>query len=118
MSGARLAVNVLAFQAAWLGSGAALGRLWVGPVSALVVVAWLVVTAVRRRRELGAVLAAVAGPLCYRAAAALGALTLPAPLEPLAVEAPAWAVLLPLTVAPAARSNGLRAAVPRHASNV
>jgi hypothetical protein len=183
VSGARLVMNVLAFQAAWLGSvgGAAVGRLWVGPVAALVVVAWHVAAAARRRRELvgvlavaalgtawdavpaalglieyrggvaalggapywivalwlvfattlnvslrwlrerllvAAVLGAVVGPLCYQAAAALGALTFADRTQALGVQAVGWAVLLPLTVALATRCDGVRAAAPTDGSNV
>lgn len=59
MSGARVAMNVLAFQAAWLGgvAGAATGRLWLGPVIALAVAATHLHAAVRPARELGAVAA-------------------------------------------------------------
>jgi hypothetical protein len=62
VSGARLAMNVLFFQAAWVGTvgGAAVGRLWIGPVAALALVAWHVATAAQHRRELGAVLAVAA----------------------------------------------------------
>jgi hypothetical protein len=53
----RIAMNVLAFQAAWLGSvaGAAAGRLWIGPAAALAVVAAHVYSAARPARELTAV---------------------------------------------------------------
>ena len=59
MSGARLAMNVLAFQAVWLGAvgGAAVGRLWIGPMAALALVAWHVAAAEQPRRELAAVAA-------------------------------------------------------------
>lgn len=171
MSAARLAMNVLGFQAVWLGTvgGAAVGRLWIGPVAALVLVACHVAIAAQPRRELGAVvgiaalgtawevvpvalglieyrggtaalggapywiaalwlafattlnvslrwlrarpvlaiaLGAVVGPLCYQAGAALGALQLVEPYLALGVQAAAWAVLLPVTVAVAARYDG------------
>lgn len=59
MSGARVTMNVLAFQAAWLGgvAGAATGRLWVGPAAALAVAAAHLYSAARPARELGAVAA-------------------------------------------------------------
>ena len=172
MSGARLAMNVLAFQAAWLGTvgGAAVGLLWVGPVAAIALVAWHVTMAARRRRELvgvaavaalgtawdivpaalglidyrggvavlggapywivalwlafattlnvslrwlrarrwlGVALGVVLGPACYAAGEALGALRLVEPLTALAVQAAAWGVLLPATVAVAARFDGV-----------
>ena len=102
MSGARLAMNVLAFQAAWLGTvgGAAVGRLWIGPVAALALVACHVALAIA--------LGAVFGPLCYQAGAALGALRLVEPYAALGVQAAAWAVLLPVSVAVAARYDGVQ----------
>jgi Protein of unknown function (DUF2878) len=173
VSGARLAMNVLAFQAAWLGTvgGAAVGRPWIGPVAAVAVVACHVAIAAQPRRELGAIVAAAAlgtawdivpaalglieyrggvaalggaplwiaalwlafattlnvslrwlrtrrvlaialgavfGPLCYQAGAALGALQLVEPYAALGVQAVAWAVLLPLAVAMAARYDGVQ----------
>lgn len=174
MSGARLAMNVLAFQAAWFGTvgGAAVGRFWVGPVAALVLVMCHVTMAARRRRELVAVVAVAAlgtawdavpaalglieyrggvaslagaplwiaalwlafattlnvslrwlrarrwlgvalgvvlGPACYAAGEALGALRLVEPVAALGVQAAAWGVLLPVTVALAARFDGVTA---------
>jgi hypothetical protein len=166
-------MNVLAFQAAWLGAvgGAAVGRPWIGPVAAAALVAvhvalaadsarelagvtlvaglgtlwdtvpatmglfeyragvaelagmphwiaalWLAFATtlnvslrwLRERLLLAGVLGAVVGPLCYRAAAALGALELAAPREALIVQAAAWAALLPAALVIAARYDGVR----------
>jgi hypothetical protein len=62
VSAARLAINVLAFQAAWFGTvgGAAVGRVWIGPVAALVLASWHVAVAAQPAREIGA-LAVVTG---------------------------------------------------------
>jgi hypothetical protein len=172
-------MNVLTFQAAWLGTlgGAAVGRLWIGPVAALALLAWHVAGAAQRRRELGSVVAvtalgtawdvvpaalglieyrggltvlggaplwivalwlalattlnvslrwlrtrrwlavalgAVVGPLCYRAGAALGALQLVEPFAALGAQAVAWSVLMPMTVALAARYDGVQSPERAH----
>jgi hypothetical protein len=173
VSGARLAMNVLAFQAVWLGAvgGAAVGRLWIGPTAALALAAWHVAAAEQPRRELAAVTAvaalgtawdvvpaaaglieyrggvaalggapywiaalwlafattlnvslrwlrgrrllaaavgSVAGPLCYAAGEALGALELNPPRAlALGVQGAAWAALLPAAVALATRFDGI-----------
>jgi hypothetical protein len=59
--GARVAMNVIAFQAAWLGgvAGAAAGQVWVGPLAALAATAAHLTPAPAPGRELGA-LAAIA----------------------------------------------------------
>jgi hypothetical protein len=59
---------------------------------------------------LGMCLGAVAGPLCYLAGAALGALELVVMPGALLAQAAAWAVLLPVTVALAARFDGVTTA--------
>jgi hypothetical protein len=69
----------------------------------------------RGRHALGALLGAVAGPFCYLAADTLGALRLVAMPGALLAQAAAWAVLLPLTVALAARFDGVAAARPHAA---
>jgi hypothetical protein len=61
VTGARIAMNVLVFQGAWLASvaGAAAGRPWLGPIAALGAAATHLALAAARARELGG-LAAVA----------------------------------------------------------
>lgn len=175
MNGVRLAINVIGFQAVWLGAvgGAAAGRLWVGPVAAAVLVAVHLALSARPSRELAAValvaaagtlwdvlpaawglieyaggvpalagvpywiaalwlafattlnvslrwlrsrpvlaigMGAIAGPLCYQAAEALGALNLTPRGVALATQAAAWAALLPAVSAVAARYDGVERA--------
>lgn len=59
MSGTRIAVNVLAFQAVWLGTvgGAAAGRPWIGPVMAALLVASHLALAADPFREVAGVAA-------------------------------------------------------------
>jgi hypothetical protein len=61
VTGARVAMNVIAFQAAWLGGvvGAAAGQTWIGPLAALAAAAAHLTPAAAPGRELGA-LAAIA----------------------------------------------------------
>jgi len=171
MSGWRVAVNALAFQAAWLAAvcGAAAGQPWIGPAAAALAVALHAAAAAAPSRELAGIamvavlgtlwdtlpaatglieyrsgvpelggtpywiaalwcafattlnvslrwlrarpllalaLGAIAGPACYRAAAAFGALELAAPRTALAAQALAWAALLPAALAIAARYDG------------
>ncbi len=69
----------------------------------------------RGRYLLGALLGALAGPLCYLAGDTLGALELVAMPAALLVQAAAWAVLLPLASALAARFDGVMGAPHRAA---
>jgi hypothetical protein len=67
----------------------------------------------RGRWLVAALLGAVAGPLCYRAGAALGALSLAEPRTALAAQAAAWALMLPLLIEVARRFDGIEpAALP------
>lgn len=178
MSRARIVVNVLAFQAVWLGAvgGAAAGRPWIGPVIAAVLVAahlalaadafreatgiatisalgtlwemlpsatglieyrsgvpalsgvpywiaalWLAFATtlnvslrwLRERPLLAALAGALAGPVCYGTAATLGALVLTEPHQALAAQAAAWALLLPVALAIAARCDGVQTPLER-----
>lgn len=170
-----LAVNVVAFQGAWLGavSGAAADLVWIGPAAAVAAATMHLAFAKRPARELVAIaavtalgtawdafaaaaglidyrggigalggapvwiaalwlafattlnaslrwlrsrlavavaLGSVGGPLSYAAAERLGALTFPAPMSALAVQAVAWAILLPAALALASRFDGFAAA--------
>jgi hypothetical protein len=62
VSRARIAMNVIAFQAAWLGGvvGAAVGQSWVGPLAALAAAAAHLTPAAAPGRELGALVAIAA----------------------------------------------------------
>jgi len=71
----------------------------------------------RGRWIVAALLGAAAGPLCYRAGAALGALSLADPRTALAAQSVAWAVLLPALVAVARRFDGVESAA-LHAQRV
>jgi len=138
MSRARIAVNVLAFQAVWLGGVAtigALGTLWdvlpaatglieyrsgVAALSGVpywIAALWLAFATtlnvslrwLRERPLIAALAGAVAGPACYGTAATLGALTLTEPRQALAAQAAAWSLLLPAALAIAARYDGVQA---------
>jgi hypothetical protein len=61
----------------------------------------------RGRWLVAALLGAIAGPLCYRAGAALGALSLADPRTALAAQAAAWALLLPALIEVARRFDGI-----------
>ena len=63
----------------------------------------------RGRPLLAALAGAIAGPACYGTAATLGALVLTEPLEALAAQAAAWALLLPVVLGIAARCDGVQA---------
>jgi len=64
-------------------------------------------------------LGAVAGPLCYRAGAAFGALSLAEPLAALVAQSVAWALLLPALVEVARRFDGVEpAALSAHRTRV
>lgn len=92
MTGARIAMNVIAFQAAWLGgvAGGVAELLWLGP----------------------AALAAAAAHLALAAAPAreLGAVAFAGSATALALQGAGWAVLLPLASAIATRLDGTVAA--------
>jgi hypothetical protein len=66
----------------------------------------------RGRWLVASLLGAVAGPLCYRAGAALGALSLADPRTALAAQSVAWALLLPALVEVARRFDGFEPAAP------
>ncbi len=61
----------------------------------------------KQRLWLAALLGAVAGPLSFRAGAALGAVRFPVPLHAFAALALGWAALMPLMLALARRWNGI-----------
>lgn len=67
----------------------------------------------RHRRLVAALLGAVAGPLCYRAGAAFGALTFADQRTALVAEGVAWALLLPALIEVARRFDDLEPAVLR-----
>jgi hypothetical protein len=87
-----------------------IGALWMTFGTTLnVSLRWL-----RARHWLAAALGGALGPLAYAAGAAWGALDLVDWRAALLAQALGWALLLPLTVALAARCDGFAATEPRH----
>jgi hypothetical protein len=108
-----VALGLIEYRAAAVlpyGAPVWIGALWVAFGTTLnVSLRWL-----RPRPLLAAALGGVLGPVAYAAGAAWGALDLVDWRAALLAQALGWGLLLPLTVALAARCDGFAALEPRH----